>query len=227
MNHQSENINELAAALVKAQAVFKTVAANKMVNAKAFTYKYATLATIMDAIRGLLTDNGLAITQPIVGNDLLTILLHTSGQYIISTVPIPLSADVKGFGANLSYMRRYAITSLIGIAIDEEDDEQMATGRVAPKNIKIDTQTGEVIAQPVMAINGTSTTGPDIPTNPQALTDAVNAALGEKYYNAPNHIYNALGKIPWPKPEDKSSWADVYAAALDHARQQLAEKAGK
>ena len=86
MNHQSENINELAAALVKAQAVFKTVAANKMVNAKAFTYKYATLATTMDAIRGLLTDNGLAITQPIVGNDLLTILLHTSGQYIISTI---------------------------------------------------------------------------------------------------------------------------------------------
>lgn len=142
-----------------------------------------------------------------------------------SDVPVSLGDAFKGAASDA--LKKCA--SLLGIALDLYDSDS---------KINLDPRKAQqqAVKKPLVenspksstkAINGTSTTGPDIPTSPQALTDAVNTALGEKYYNAPNHIYNALGKIPWPKPEDKSSWADVYAAALDHARQQLAEKGSK
>lgn len=138
MSYRSDEIDKLAAALAKAQASFKPVSADRKVSIKTrdggtYHYDYATLSAIWEVIRKPLADNGLSVVQLIVGNELLTILMHESGQSVISTMPLPPNGDIKGFGANISYIRRYALAPLVGVAVGEEDDENVTAGNIEPK----------------------------------------------------------------------------------------------
>jgi len=153
MSYKSDEINELAAALSKAQSQFKPVGTDKKVSiptrdGKSYSYDYATLSTIMEAIRKPLSDNGLAISQPIVGDELLTILMHESGQFIVSNNTLPTGGDIKAFGANISYIRRYALAPLVGIAVGEEDDENVTNGQVELKPARQPAATNGQAAMP-------------------------------------------------------------------------------
>lgn len=141
MEYRSSEIDKLAAALAKAQAGFKPVGVDRKVSiptrdGKTYSYDYATLSAIWEVIRKPLSDNGLSISQPIIGDELQTILMHESGQFIISTISLPSGGDIKNFGANISYVRRYALAPLVGVAVGEEDDESVATGSVDLKSSK-------------------------------------------------------------------------------------------
>ena len=91
-----------------------------------FKSKYADLAAIFDAARKPLSANGLAITQTIGNGVLHTRLLHTSGQWIASEHPLPMSGRPQEIGSALTYARRYSLSALIGIAADEDDDATAA-----------------------------------------------------------------------------------------------------
>jgi hypothetical protein len=52
--------------------------------------------------------------------------LHTSGQWIASEHPLPLSGRPQEIGSALTYARRYSLSALIGIAADEDDDANAA-----------------------------------------------------------------------------------------------------
>lgn len=119
----SEQISELAAALAQAQGMMENAVMNR-VNPH-FKSKYADLAAIFDAARKPLSANGLAIVQTIGDGVLHTRLLHTSGQWIASEHPLPMSGRPQEIGSALTYARRYSLSALIGIAADEDDD---ATG---------------------------------------------------------------------------------------------------
>jgi hypothetical protein len=119
----SEQISELAAALAKAQGMMDNAVMNR-INPH-FKSKYADLAAIFDAARKPLSANGLAIVQTIGDGVLHTRLLHTSGQWIASEHPLPMSGRPQEIGSALTYARRYSLSALIGIAADEDDD---ATG---------------------------------------------------------------------------------------------------
>jgi hypothetical protein len=119
----SEQISELAAALAAAQGMMENAVMNR-VNPH-FKSKYADLAAIFDAARKPLSANGLAIVQTIGDGVLHTRLLHTSGQWVASEHPLPLSGRPQEIGSALTYARRYSLSALIGIAADEDDD---ATG---------------------------------------------------------------------------------------------------
>ena len=119
----SEQINELAAALAQAQGMMGNAVMNR-INPH-FKSKYADLAAIFDASRKPLSANGLAIVQTIENGVLHTRLLHTSGQWIASEHPLPMSGRPQEIGSALTYARRYSLSALIGIAADEDDD---ATG---------------------------------------------------------------------------------------------------
>lgn len=138
MEFMSEQVDKLFAALAKAQGQFKTVGATTQVkiptkDGKSYTYEYATLAQIWDVIRKPLSDNGLSVSQPVVSGELLTILAHESGQYIISAYSLPHNGEIKTFGANLSYLRRYALSPLVGAVSGDEDDEAQVSGSVNVK----------------------------------------------------------------------------------------------
>lgn len=127
----SETITELAAALAKAQAAIQPAIKDK--TNPAFKSRYADLASVWDACREALTSNGLSIVQlPIDGEPnrvtLTTLLLHASGQFISTTFSTPLmKQDPQGIGSALSYLRRYALSSMVGVVADDDDDGNAAS----------------------------------------------------------------------------------------------------
>lgn len=70
--------------------------------------------------------NELAIWQGTrVENDktfLITKLLHSSGEELVSEMLIPFTDDPQKFGSYLTYFKRYQITCILGISADEDDD---------------------------------------------------------------------------------------------------------
>src|SRR5882724_2603180 len=136
---RSENIDALVDALSKAQAKITAPDRNRSVHVDmkgggTYDFSYATLSHIIEKIRGPLTENGLWFTQ-IMKDDqgtyiLDTRLMHASGQWI--ACQMPLIWDGNGgnqqFGSALTFMRRYTLTSLLGIAAEEDDDANAADG---------------------------------------------------------------------------------------------------
>lgn len=140
MEYQSEQINELAAALAKAQGEF-TPAIKDSAN-PFYKSKYANLCSINKACQEPLSKNGLSITQSTVKDAsnqwvLITKLLHSSGQWLASTTPIITSKpDIQAFGSATSYARRYALSAIVGVVTDEDDDGEAAMDRKEPVNVK-------------------------------------------------------------------------------------------
>ncbi len=131
---KSDNINELATALAKAQGAMK--GAKKDSDNPFFKSKYADLASCWDAIREPFSANGLSITQLTEQSpDLMviveTVLMHSSGQWVSSRLAMkPVKSDPQGLGSCLTYCRRYGISAACGISfLGEDDDANAATGK--------------------------------------------------------------------------------------------------
>lgn len=127
---KSEQINELAIALSKAQGVI--IPASKDADNPFFRSKYADLASVWEVARKPLADNGLSVIQlpSAEGNivHLQTILLHSSGQFISSILTmVAKDASPQAIGSCLTYERRYALSSIVGIASEIDDDGNGAT----------------------------------------------------------------------------------------------------
>jgi hypothetical protein len=128
---QSEQINELAAALSKAQANI-TGALKDSAN-PFFRSKYADLASCWDACRKQLTDNNLSVIQTtdIVADTVVvrTTLAHSSGQWISGILPVKAKDDgPQAQGSGITYARRYALAAMVGLA-QIDDDAEAAQGR--------------------------------------------------------------------------------------------------
>ena len=132
----SEQIGEIAAALAKAQGDIENVAKDK--ENPHFKSRYATLAAVLDEARPKFAKHGLAILQmPVNGEGtnlgVVTRLTHSSGQWIESTLYVaPAKFDAQGAGSAITYLRRYSLMAIAGIAPDDDDGEA-AIGRPAPK----------------------------------------------------------------------------------------------
>lgn len=132
---QSPTVGELAKALSKAQSLM-TAAAKSAVNPH-FKSRYADLPSVWEAIRAELTAQGIAVVQRCRANGqaltVETVLLHASGEWISDgglTVQA-LKADAQSIGSAITYARRYGLSSMAGIAADDDDGEA-AQGRPTP-----------------------------------------------------------------------------------------------
>lgn len=129
----SADIGELAKALAAAQG--EMTAAGKDATNTHFKSRYATLASVWDAIRGPLSRNGLSVSQVLEtpengpGVVVRTLLLHTSGQWIGSryVMPIPDRLTPQAMGSAITYARRYALAAIVGIAPSDDDDGNAAS----------------------------------------------------------------------------------------------------
>jgi len=137
--NQTPEINELVAALAKAQGKMQPAVFNK--SNTHFKQKYADFTSVMDACRAPLSENGLAVMQycETVNEKLLfvTMLAHISGQWIKSYMPlVPKVMDSQGIGSAITYCKRYGLSALLGIVSDEDkdadDDGEAAVGRGKP-----------------------------------------------------------------------------------------------
>ena len=152
----SDELKELPAAFVAAQSAFERAKKDK--DNPFFKSVYAELASVLDACTAALTKNGFAIIQPVVAVNgeayLLTRLIHKSGEWLQSSVPLTTldsikntvadtpapsaglgvgdegkkkkSPGVQALGSEITYMRRYCLSSLLGIAADDDDDGNAA-----------------------------------------------------------------------------------------------------
>jgi hypothetical protein len=105
-----------------------------------YGYSYADLPTIFDVINPLLKKNGLGFTQLIEGASIKTILFHVeSGETIESITAIPQNVSLKGMnefqvlGSAITYIRRYALSSALGLVTDKDTD---AGGQQVKKETK-------------------------------------------------------------------------------------------
>jgi hypothetical protein len=135
MNH-SEQISELATALAKAQAAIEP--AQKDALNPHLRSHYADLASVWAACRKPLSDNGLSVVQgpepDSAGNIVLkTKLMHVSGQWVESTMPLLFDkASMQALGSAITYGRRYALSAIVGIVADHDDDGERA-GEAPPQ----------------------------------------------------------------------------------------------
>lgn len=132
--NKSETIELLAQALLKAQTEFMT--ASKDAKNPFFKSKYATLNSVWEAVATALHNNGLVCIQPIVNNMVATTIIHTSGQFITSECPIVCAKqnDPQALGSAITYSRRYALASMLGVMTDDDDDAESAMVRKQPQS---------------------------------------------------------------------------------------------
>jgi hypothetical protein len=130
---------ELAGALAKAQGEIKHAmkgAENKFIGSQ-----YADLGMVVDAAREPLAKNGLSVSQVTrtdsrAGVILQTYLIHESGQWIRSEIPIRPTLrrkgekawafdenDTQAWGSSITYHRRYQFAAIVGVATEDLDAE--------------------------------------------------------------------------------------------------------
>jgi hypothetical protein len=135
----SDQTNEIFKALSEAQGEFPEIKKDKRVDVfnKDYTkilysYLYAELPTIVDAIRPILRKNGLSFTQGISedGNRCVTKIMHSSGQWIETSYPFAARSDgMQDLGGGFTYARRYSLSGILGIATETDDDANQASGK--------------------------------------------------------------------------------------------------
>ncbi|MEF2570716.1 MAG: ERF family protein [Streptococcus salivarius] len=128
---EPEVMAPLFEALAKAQAEFESVTATSRVTFKNVDFKFAPLSDILAAVRPALNKYGLTLTQQTKhipfgnanGVKVVTTLLHESGvSYDIESVPVFYNVnDIKNLGAQVTYLRRYEVKTLLGIEADSEE----------------------------------------------------------------------------------------------------------
>lgn len=124
--NKSESIGKIAPALVKAQAAIK--AAIKDSTNPHFRSKYADLGAVVEAVKPALLAHELTFLQGVEDADngvrVETMLLHSSGEWISSTLRIPASKqDAQGYGSAITYGRRYGLQSMCGVPAEDDDGE--------------------------------------------------------------------------------------------------------
>jgi hypothetical protein len=129
---KSSEINELAKGLILFHV--KCEGIKKDAKNPFFKSTYASLPKIIEAITEPLAESGLALTMfPIDENSLYCLLMHTSGQWIEATYTMkPVKDTPQDKGSCITYARRYCISSILNLQIDDimsDDDGNKASGK--------------------------------------------------------------------------------------------------
>lgn len=138
----SEKNTEISAALAKSWSQIETPKHNATVkvttkNGGSYSFDYTDLNGIFEAVREVYKEHGIAIVQnsytEVTPNGLLacveTMFLHSSGEWVKS-YPIKFAAaqSMQDFGGQITYMKRYSLSAMLGIATEKDDDANGASG---------------------------------------------------------------------------------------------------
>lgn len=132
----TESIAALATALAKVQSELPTLERDKTVTVETkkgdpYSYSYVTLARLSAAILPLLAKHGLSFAvMPGTGADgkmaVLYRLMHESGEYLAGEFPVSGEGGIQMIGGRISYIRRYCLAAVVGVAADEDDESNLA-----------------------------------------------------------------------------------------------------
>jgi hypothetical protein len=158
MQRSSETIGTIAAALAKAQAqlinpqrsLVGTIKSNEP-NGSQRSFRYAPLSTGLDIVRKTLSQHEIATVQTTSIDEtarivrLSTVLAHASGEWIASDWPVCAITETAAphrMGAALTYARRYALFTLVGIAGEDDLDAPDLTNPPAETGKRSSSKTG-------------------------------------------------------------------------------------
>jgi hypothetical protein len=141
MLEHSAEIGMIAAALSVAQGGFEKI--RKDTENPFFKSKYAPLANVVEATRKALALQKLSVVQSVDAADgkclITTMLVHESGQWFKGTLPVPVAKmDAQGVGSASTYGRRYALSAMLGVAADDDDDGNAASKPVQNQTTAVD-----------------------------------------------------------------------------------------
>lgn len=124
---KSKELGELAGALSKAQAELESAKKDQ----SGYGYNYSSLGDVINTAKPILAKHSLSVSQLLTNDGMghpavTTMLMHSSGQYLESTVSLPAidmkgCNPVQGAGATISYLRRYAYQAILGMASEDND----------------------------------------------------------------------------------------------------------
>jgi len=130
----SDSLNELIPALIAAQEEFPPIPRDGY--NPHFKSRFSSLKAVQHATRPVLARHNLAMTQwpsTVDGKPALTTwLAHSSGQFLCDTTVLSLAkSDPQAQGSGITYLRRYAWSSILGLVTDEDDDDGARASRPA------------------------------------------------------------------------------------------------
>ena len=144
-------------ALAKAQAEFKPIRFDSQAQlGGGRNYRYASIAAILDGVRPILNKHGILLSQEPTQNDgmvSVTTRLSLGDQSISSTLSAPMSrGGFHELGSAITYLRRYGLASMLGVAAEEDEDGHAAQSTAGA---------GKGTAAPKRARQGTAKPEPD------------------------------------------------------------------
>jgi hypothetical protein len=126
--------------LLKALAEFQQSVPVIHKGTQGYGYSYANLATIFEIINPILKANKLGFTQLVGDNNIKTIIFHyESGEQLETITTIPQGTNLKGMndfqtlGSAITYIRRYALSSALGLITDKDTDASGEQSKPTPK----------------------------------------------------------------------------------------------
>ena len=218
----------LHAALAAARAEFpeiprRRVATVRMKTGGSYSYDYADLADVFQAVTPSLSAHGLSIMQWPAddGSHIVTALMHASGQSIERRWPIKAMqgrdlSDAMSFQSAVQVAKRYALTALLGISTEETIEGDMSRKRGMPENMDANFQTGDGIRFPRGA-TWDKTKSPR--KNAEAAAAAIEAQIDEpKTEQGVNGVWNRNEMFLAVFQE---KYPDLYANCLDKLQSRI------
>jgi hypothetical protein len=136
----SEQINEITSALIVFHDEVNSIP--KSADNPFYKSKYVPLDKILSGIQEPLKKANLSFVQfPHGENELTTRIIHTSGQWMEDTFYMkPVKSDPQAYGSVITYQRRYALSAILGLNTDEDDDGNKASEGVKQGGVKKNTK---------------------------------------------------------------------------------------
>lgn len=128
---------EIAAAFVAAQAEMPEVTKGRTANVGTYSYTYADLGDVLNAVRPTLVKHGLAIAQDVSRHErmieVFTLLVHKSGESVsFGPMGFESGSTPQASGSAVTYARRYSLLAALGLATEDDDGQSAAKDKPQP-----------------------------------------------------------------------------------------------
>mgnify|MGYP003654664054 CR=1 FL=1 len=118
-----------------------------------FKSKYFDVNALIGVVRPILTENNLVLLQPIIENQVYSIIIDTdTSEQVESSLILPNIQDPQKLGSAITYYRRYTLQSLLGLQA-EDDDGNKAIIKIKP-TLRYKDNHGEITKEFQNALNG-------------------------------------------------------------------------
>lgn len=209
----SPETGALAEALAKCQGQLRDVPKAEQANAgRRGSYRYFTLADMLEQVRPILSAAGLAVVQDADLEETLAVvrtrLLHTSGEWLETTCRVPAvaldgshqgSLTAQSVGSAITYGRRYGLSALLGVTGTDDDDGAAASPKREPASAPVRPPVPAKAVQD--ALRGSGGVMPIVPQPaPSKWAEKgidVNAPLGEAPPDRPTPETVLTAASPW------------------------------